>query len=122
MSNIIMCDAKGGSSTELNDVWGRIYVEKVTVGENSITNMAAARALVTSIRSDTSGSVVEIWRINEESPAPRENEFGGQTFNVQGIRYKTGTWNYNTGMAANYDAVLQSGSVFYIVSGKTNTL
>lgn len=124
MSNIIMADVKSGSSTEIDDVWGRIYVEKVEVGENSITNMQAAKTLVASMRSDTSGSAIAIWRINAESPSPRENEFGGYSIGggSTGIRYRNGVWIYNAGMATNYDAVLQSGSVFYIVSGKSNTL
>lgn len=125
MSNIIMCDAKGGSSTKINDVWGRIYVEKVTVGENNIKNMSDAKTLIASLRSDTSGNVLAIWRINAESPLPKVNEFGGQSiesFGNAGIRRKDGVWTYNVGMGTNYDAVLQSGSVFYIVSGKSNTL
>jgi len=116
-NNIIMADAKGGSSTEITGIWGKAYVEKITAGENSVTNTTGAFSYIASLTQE-SGTVVAMWRKNEESPAPQNNEFGGGTLNVghsKGARYRDGVWNYSTPIVQNYDGAVTSGSVFYVV-------
>ena len=116
-NNIIMADVPSGG---LSGDWGKTYVETVTIGENSVTNMNDAVSLVVSSRADTTGTFVFIRRRNADSPEPVENEFGGVYLKGvavrAGIRFKTGAWRLGTGVAASYDAIISAGSVFDVVS------
>lgn len=119
-TNIIMADVPSGG---LSGEWGEAYVEKLTIGENSITNMSAAITLVASRRADTTGVFVFIRRRNTESPNPANNEFGGCYLTESligtgriGIRFKEGVWRTDTGLTTNYDAFISAGSVFDVVS------
>lgn len=116
-NNIIMADVPSGG---LSGDWGEAYVETVTIGENSVTNMADAALLVASSRVDITGVYVFIRRRNADSPQPVENEFGGvylrKVGGVVGIRFRAGDWRTGTGAATNYDAIISAGSVFDVIS------
>lgn len=119
-NNIIMADVPSGG---LSGEWGEAYVETVTIGENSVTNMSEAISLVVSSRADTTGTFVFIRRRNAESPRPVEDEFGGVYVGASlnpparyGIRFRNNRWATAVGVATAYDVVISSGSVFDVVS------
>ena len=119
-NNIIMADVPSGG---LSGDWGKAYVETVTIGENSVTNMNDAVSLVVSSRADTTGTFVFIRRRNAESPNPANNEFGGcylipslSGTSRYGIRFKNGQWSTSVGLGTSYDGVISAGSVFDVVS------
>ena len=104
--------------------WGRVYVEKVTAGENSVENMSSATTYISSLREDTSGVVFGMYRINSESPSPAFNEFGGGRLasesSVNLARYRNGSWSYGIGNSYQWDAHITKGSVFYVLSIEIN--
>jgi hypothetical protein len=115
-----MADVPSG---ELSGDWGKAYVETVTIGENSVTNMFDAATLVASKRADKTGVFVFIRRRNAESPYHANNEFGGCSLDTNitgtarsGMRFRDDRWSTGVGMATNYDAVISAGSVFDVVS------
>lgn len=101
--------------------WGRVYVEKVTAGENSVTNMSSAPTYISSLREDITGEVFGMYRINSESPSPAYNEFGGGTIagTTKLARYRNG-WSYGIGASNQWDSHITEGSVFYVLSIKIN--
>ena len=117
--------ASSASSNQLLGDWGRIYVERITIGENSVANTISAVNLIAGKRSDTSGNVFMIRRVSG-SPAPANNEFGGfipnptVTTAPKAYRYRSG-WS-TAGISAGYDAVISSGSVFDVLSLKFNAI
>lgn len=125
MPNIIMADEKGGSPVS----WGSFHTERVTAGENSASNFINAYSYVAGLRQNTTGKVIAIKRITDESPSPANNEFCGlfaenlTEFSINyagflgdGWRYKNGSYQQASQVTSNYDAVITSGSVFDVVS------
>lgn len=111
------------SSRQLLGDWGRIYVERITIGENTVASTLAAINFIAGKRSDTSGNVFAIRRASG-SPTPAINEFGGFStttgYVITAYRYRNG-W-VSTTIGSNYDTVLTPGSIFDVLSLKFNTI
>ena len=120
-----LLSVSSASSSQLLGDWGRIYVERITIGENTVANTLAAVNLIAGERSDTSGNVFMIRRVSG-SPAPENNEFGGFRPNPtastapMAYRYRN-SWT-TTSVSAGYDAHITPGSVFDVLSLKFNTI